>query len=141
MRHYSSSSSLPILSAPPASLLSEEERVVPARALLPKLLWRVLWGYVLLLLLLVPLGIYNRQLYQQEWELIAYKDNLLNSRADLRVAEATIRGPERVRAWALERGMVPNAEVDNVHYAPYILQVEPSIATKAVQVEVVNTWH
>lgn len=140
MRHYPSSSSLPILSTPPASLLYEEEVAVPARALLPKLLWRVLWGYVLLLLLLVPLGMYNRQLYQQEWELIAYKDNLLNSRADLRVAEAKIRGPERVRAWALERGMVPNAEVDDVHQISYIFQVEPSVAIKDVQVEVINTW-
>lgn len=145
--HHHSSSSLPVLplpsaqSMPNAPLLYEGEQSLPARAILPKLLWRVLIGYVLLLLLLVPLGVYNRHLYQQEWELIQYKEGLQDSMADLRIAEASIRGPERVRAWALEHGMVPSAEVDDVHYTPYILKAEPQILPEVTQVELVNTWH
>lgn len=134
------SSSLPMLSVSSAPSSQEEQPVVSARVTLPKFLWRMLWGYICLLLLLVPLGIYNRQLYQQEWELIAYKEGLLNSRADLRVAEANIRGPEQVRAWAIAQGMVPNAEVDNVHYSPYIPILEPVVTPKAVYSEVINTW-
>lgn len=136
---------LPTMTSPMTSSTlssSQEATVSPAsqRSRLPALVWRLLLLYLLFLLALVPLGAYNQQRYQAEWDLIDYKKDLLNSRANLRIAEAKIRSPETVRAWAFAQGMVPNAEVDAVSRSGYQVQALPLLPVPQTQIEVQTTW-
>jgi hypothetical protein len=99
---------------------------------------RLLLLYLIVIVLLAALGAYNQELHATRIALMAQKVALEAERVELRGRAATVTGPMAVRAWAVERGMVPAAQLGE---AAAILRLEPpEVATPQTGLELWTVW-
>lgn len=99
---------------------------------------RPVLAFLAVMLLLAAAGSVHQRTRIERAELLATKNALVAEMGDLRTAANRVRGPRAVRAWALERGMIPAPEnVDTLAVAP----LAPPLPTPpSTGLEVTTVW-